>query len=187
MLLVILQAALAFHAPPHLLTAPTKVSLRVKSPPCLFFGAERQIALSSSDERRVISAVQTIARKANRWRADEWRVFGAPPLQYSCASLADGVRLSYFLASEAGRLTEDGALEVTVNGNVIKWSSQGKRRAKNEDVLYRMLLNEIRAGSLSDCCRLAIGLYPPSAGVGNLVAKIDAACLVDRKGQYKRF
>ena len=78
-------------------------------------------------------------------------------------------------------------MEVALRGNAIVLSPNGKRRAANEDVFYRLLLHAVRDGELSDCCSLAPGLYPPSAGAARLVAKIDAACLVDRKGQYKRF
>ena len=153
----------------------------------MFLSAERRIALKTLDERRVISSIKSLATKLNRWKADEWRVLGAPPLEFSVRPQADGVCLCYFLASEAGRLTEDGTMDVALRGNAIVLSPNGKRRQSNEDVFYRLLLHAVRDGELSDCCSLAPGLYPPSAGAARLVAKIDAACLVDRKGQYKRF
>ena len=111
-------------------------------------------------------------------------------MQFSARPLADGIVMSYFLTSEAGRLTEDGSCEITLRGTDIIFSASGKNRPKNEDVLYRLMLHELRDGQLKEGCALAWPaalLYPPSAGVARLVAKMDAACLVDKKGQYRRF
>ena len=179
-------SVLALVAPPPSLTAlRPRTPLRSVSPTCFF--SERRITLTTVDEQRVLAALRALANKANRWRDGEWRVLGAPPLEFSLRTLPDGVRFQYFVASDAGRLTTDGAMDVTLRNRGIVWTSSGRARRRNEDVLFHLLLHELRAGSLSDCCSLAPGLYPPSAGPALLVARIDAACLVDKKVQYSRF
>lgn len=185
--LVVAVASITFHVPSPSAFHPTPIARTTT--PTLFFSAERRISFSSLDnEQRILATLRTVANKASRWRDGEWRVLGAPPLQFSLRSLPDGVRLQYFDASsDAGRLVEDGATDVTLRDRAIVWTPSGRARRRNEDVLYRLLLHEVRDGALRDCCTLAPGLYPPSAGVARLVAKIDAACLVDKKGQYSRF
>ena len=174
-------------APPYVLRGSASAAQRSQTTMMWLFSPEKRIALRELDERRVVAALRALVTKANRWKADEWRVFGAPPLQFSSNTLSDGVRLTYYLTSDAGRLTEDGSLDVTLQGSAVVWSRQGRARPKNEDVLFRLLLNEFRSGTLADCCALAPGLYPPSGNVARLVAKVDAACLVNKKGQYERF
>ena len=153
-------------------------------------GGRRSIIFSELDAQRVSSSLQAIVAKANRWRDAEWRVLKAPPTAFSTRTSDGGVTLVYFQTSEAGRLTEEGTCDIALQGKGVVFSPRGRTRPQNEDVLYRLLLHEIRDGALQECCTLAWPaaiLQPPSAGVAKLVAKLDAACLVDKKGQYRRF
>ena len=73
------------------------------------------------------------------------------------------------------------------DAKTLVWSASGRVRSSNEDVIYKLVLEECRRGALAERSKLAPGLYPPSAGVARLVAKVDAACLYNKKAQYKRF
>ena len=155
-------------------------------------GADPSISFSSvSGEGKLLSTIRALAGKLQRWGPDEWRLVGAPPLQFSSRTLSSGVSLVYFNQAEnAGRLSEDGACDVTLvrqdsDGKYsIIFKGRGSRRRRNEDVLYRLLLDAVRQ---DPACTLSFGIYPPSAGVARMVAKIDAACLVNKKEQYSRF
>lgn len=173
----------------HASTAKRRTAL---TPASMLLGEQRISFTSNSGESKsVLATIRGLASKLQRWGPDEWKVVGAPPLQFSSRTLSTGVSLVYYKqAEDAGRLSEDGACEVTLvnqgsDGKYdIVFEGRGSRRQRNEDVLYKLLLDAIRQ---DPTCTLSFGLYPPSSGVAKTVAKIDAACLVNKKGQYSRF
>lgn len=188
LLILLLSASDAGLLGPNVLRRPLLQQYRRIPAPQALFTNRKAISLSSvADERRVLSGVRSVVSKLQRWGPNEWKVVGAPPMQCSSRTLSDGVRLLFYRKSSGGAVTEDGSLDITFSGQMIAFSSQGSRRQKNEDILYKVLLDEVRSGDLSESCTLGFGIYPPTASLGRLVARIDAACLVDKKGQYSRF
>ena len=138
---------------------------------------------------QAITFVRSFPSIFRRWGVLEWACFDAPPLDFSDRPLPTGIRLQYYSRSAAGSLSEDGSLELTVRRNalVVQSTRGSQSRAKQEGVIFALLLEETRTGQLSRLGRLTPGLYPPSGRQGRMRAKIETACASDKAGQYQRF
>ena len=59
--------------------------------------------------------------KTDAWGDSEWRVFGCSRLEFTAKSIADGVRLTYYMSEAAMKkrglagLVEDGTLDLTID------------------------------------------------------------------------
>ena len=159
--------------------------------------AERKIAVQNvQDERRAISSISSVVATAARYSALEWKVFGiSSPKQFSTRGTADGVSLQFYGESGGGgKLDSAGTLDilwargkVAGNADIVLKAGSGGGGGKQDDLLYRMLLEDCRNGALSGLCDLGFGLYPPTGDVGKKQRQIAAACLYNKKGQYERF
>ena len=152
--------------------------------------SERRIGLRDlSSEQRAVSAIRNLASMCGRWGPNEYKVFGVPAMKFSSRQLPTGVSLQFYNAG-SGALTENGSIELTLQeSNIIirTVGGSGGGRGKQSELLYQLMLDDIRDGVLSDECSLSLGLHPPTGRVGTLRRKIEGACRYDKKGQYERF
>ena len=182
----------AAHAPRALLSRSL--------PPAMLFGGERRIGFAAVDERRVVDLIQSLSAKMQRWRMEEWRVLGVPSAaQFSSSNTADGCKwVFYKRVGAGGGMREDGLLEVALGCGgglpgveraviTLGGGTRVGQQQRQVDIFYRLLLHECRAGAAGADCKLIPWIHPPTDGIARLVAKIDAACLYDKRGQYSRF
>jgi hypothetical protein len=148
---------------------------------------DRTIAFEELDRSRLLSALQGLVSRVQRWREAEWQLFGVrSPVQFSSRSLPGGTMLTYYeRGTDGGKLEEAGTLIVELRGkSVVLRSSGGAKARKQEGIVYKLLLDELRN---TDGMRLSFGFYPPTSDVGRLRSKLESACLYNKQGQYERF
>lgn len=170
----------------HHMAIPTRRALRHHAPARMLL-SERRITFAAANEGTVVSKVTSVLSTVKRWGPNEWRVFGVAPLEFSTQAIAGGVRLNYFRTTGGGgQLLADGSCTLTFCGDALVLRPERSARGRQEDVLFKLVLDELRRSSE---CKLAPGLHSltDTSRVGQLRAKIAAACNYDRKGQYERF
>ena len=159
--------------------------------PRMLLGGSRRIAFASIREREAISSLRSVVTTVVRWSPAEWGVFGVKPLQFSSANTADGARLTYYEQDgSGGGLVEAGSFEMALRGSAFVLTPEGSgwRARGQEALLYKLLLDEVRTrADVGQLAALGEHVLTPTAGVGRLRAKIEGACMYDRKGQYNRF
>ena len=159
---------------------------------------ERRIGLRQVESpAQAIAGVRNVAALCARWGESEFRVFRTPAMEFSTRRLESGCSLKFYSKQGQGQaLVEDGSLELTVQPKsgsdadvVVRAVGRGadaSARGRQLDLLYRLLLDDVRAGLMGG--ELApFALHPPTADVARLRKKIAAACLYNKEGQYRRF
>ena len=113
-------------------------------------------------------------------------------MQFSSRVTQDGVSLQFYQPAQVGGGTKEaGVLEICFDENggtgdiVLKPQNGGG--GSMDDLLYRLILEDCRTGTLASVVELRFRLYPMTLDVGRKRQKIRAACLYDKKGQYNRF
>lgn len=139
---------------------------------------QRDITFSSlQDERFAMTQVYRLAVRVCSWTADEWALFKAPPhkleLDEKASKKIRGVVIHFIGWGGQGR---DGKLEIELEdcrgfsfegkGPTTKrlvWTTSGSRRVIAEDALFKLVLEDVRRGSLSNMATLAFPkIYPRS-------------------------
>lgn len=137
---------------------------------------QRAISFSSmKDEALCISQVRKIAEAVCSWSAAEWELFDAPAckLKYDAKASEEigGAKIEFIGWGGQG---VDGSLGITMEAakgmlpvddsdrRQLVWTTVGSRRLEAEDVLKRLVLEEVRTGPLQRVCTLAPGFYPQS-------------------------
>lgn len=135
---------------------------------------QRTMLFSSlSNEGLVISKVRQIAEKVCSWNEEDWSLFDAPwsrmKVDTKASDAQGGVAIEFAGWGGQGR---DGGLEIDVvdeahllvpTGKRLVWTTTGSRREIAEDVLFKLVLEEVRVGGLSKVCSLALDLHPQSS------------------------
>jgi len=120
---------------------------------------QHSLVFSSLDNPEcVIDRVRSLVDTVESWGAREWGSFGAPPLSFATSVEGPNVLLLKFYPTER-QLWEDGALEIRLDSKRLVWTAMGKRRAKNEKIIFQMFLEECLKGSLSTQCVLQPGIH----------------------------
>jgi len=118
-----------------------------------------------------MSLVRQIAEDVCSWTPEEWEFFNAPPaiLKFD-QQVSDQIRGVVLEFIGWGGQGVDGSLFIELENDPrifgakrLAFTTLGSRRDVAEDVLYRLVLQEVRKGVLSSTCRLAPGFYPRSS------------------------
>lgn len=169
-LLVVIGAAFSPNAAVHH-ARPLQTRARGQQPAPSMVFYQRDMTFSSiSDPRLCISEVYRLAEQVCSWTAEEWDTLNAAPfkliLDPEASKKIGGVVVHFVGWGGQGR---DGRLEIELVAEKrprtrrLVWTSVGSRRVIAEDTLFKLVLEEVRRGSLRSSCKLALlSMYPRS-------------------------
>ena len=170
--LLVLSAALAPSLPPRAaVRAASSGPAGERAPPATMVFHQRSIALASLKDRELlISKVRLIAEEVCAWTAEDWKLYDAPParlkIDHKASRNARSVVIEYAGWGGQGR---DGALGIEVEDQTnaigmhsqrLVWTTTGSRREDAEEILFRLVLEEVRRGELSKVCTLSPSMFP---------------------------
>ena len=138
------------------------------------------------DEGFCMFAIQRIAEAVCQWDAEDWAAFNAPPARLKLdARASQNFRAVVIEFAGWGGQGRDGGLEIqfvdklrnpflpAASARQLVFTTSGSRRLEAENVLYELVLEEMRKGSLSTECRIAPGLYPHSTSTALIAANVQ--------------
>lgn len=163
---------------------PALSSPRASPTPTMRYHEKEMVFSAISDEQYCIEQVRLVAREVCKWNGDDWALYDAPKMRLNYLSWESerlgGVVIEYAGwggQGQDGTLTVQMAAKTDLLGRSEKrllWSISGARREKAEDMLFKLVLDEIRRGSLKDVCRLAFPqLYPSSWEASHVALQIE--------------
>ena len=130
-----------------------------------------------------MSTVRRLSEEVCSWTAEDWELFDAPParlkLDAKASDAKGGVEIEFSGWGGQGR---DGGIEIVIddsptilapNRKRLVFTTIGSRRAAAEDVIFKLVLDELRIGVLKDVCLLAPGFYPPSVRTARLAFAVE--------------
>jgi len=167
-----LQARAALAGPRPVAQDAGGAVARVSSSPTMRFHQREMAFTTILDEQMCIAKTRQIAEEMCSWTDDDWAFFNARPgcnlrIDAKTSDETQGVVLEF--ATWGG--SRDGALNIVVapnpsrwalGGKRLVWTTVGSRRFEVEDVLFKLVLEEVRTGELSRSCTLVPNFYPQS-------------------------